>query len=255
VLTRHPIAAEKRLMSRADEFAKLRNSGGMPDFAELLEQERRQQANDRSQIRAGIAGGSAWEAASYAVSCGLSDEPVRALYDLWRAGAMSIDQLREAIPSVWLTNSSPAPIIGERAWLAMFKAAWFLCQVVERSLHYRDGSVEEIPTIYPTELIETPPDSPPTIWRGASLTSNGRGFSWTQYRECAEGFAQTWANLYGRASGLYRANVPSRAVLAVFGDDREQEFIVNPNMLRGRVQLVVPIEPEPMEHHPVFGTR
>ena len=116
---------------------------------------------------------------------------------------------------------------------------------------HQNGSVEKITTTYPTELIEAPPDSPPTIWRGASLTSNARGFSWTQYRECAEEFAQ------GRAdrspSGLYRAEVPGRAVLAVFGDDREQEFVVNPNMLRGRVQLVATIEPETREVHPIFG--
>ena len=31
--------------------------------------------------------------------------------------------------------------------------------------------------------------------------------------------------------------VPPRAVLALFGDDREQEVVVNPNMLRGRIEF------------------
>jgi hypothetical protein len=137
----------------------------------------------------------------------------------------------------------------------MFKAAGFLCQVVEESTTHQDGSVEKITTAYPTELIEAQPDSPPTIWRGASLTSNGRGFSWTQYRECAEEFAETWADLYRSPCGLYRADVPGRAVLAVFGDAREQEFVVNPNMLRGRVQLVATIKPPAREAHPIFGLR
>ena len=51
----------------------------------------REEAETCSEIRAYLAGGFAWEAASYALSCGLSDEAVRALNDLWRAGVISID--------------------------------------------------------------------------------------------------------------------------------------------------------------------
>jgi hypothetical protein len=138
----------------------------------------------------------------------------------------------------------------------MFKVAGFLCQVVdERSLIHKDGTVEKIETPYVVEYVETPPPGPLVVWRGASLKSRGRGFSWTQYRDCAqENFAQAWADLYQSPSGLYRAEIPGRAVLAIFGDDREQEVVVNPNMLRGRVELVSTVEPEPRQPHPVFGT-
>lgn len=145
---------------------------------------------------------------------------------------MTLDQLREAIPSIWIHNRSPVPPIGERSWLAMFKAAGFLSQVAE---------VVGKPSRYVTELAETRPTRPLVVWRGASLDSNGRGFSWTQYQECGQGFAQAWEDAYQRASGLYRAEVPGRAVLAIFGDDREQEVVVNPNMFKGRVELVATI--------------
>lgn len=38
-------------------------------------------------------------------------------------------------------------------------------------------------------------------------------------------------------AGVWKATVPPQAVLALFGDEREQEVVVNPNMLRGRVAL------------------
>jgi hypothetical protein len=78
-----------------------------PYHAELLERERRQEAEACSEIRAYVAGGFAWEAASYAVFLGLSDEAVRALNDLWRGGAISIDQLRDAIRRFGSRTSHP----------------------------------------------------------------------------------------------------------------------------------------------------
>jgi hypothetical protein len=62
--------------------------------------------------------------------------------------------------------------------------------------------------------------------------------SWTQYEEVAQSFAQGGADKYGQPSGVFLAKLPGRAVLAMFADEREEEVVVNPNMLRGRVELV-----------------
>ena len=47
---------------------------------------------------------------------------------------------------------------------------------------------------------------------------------------------QTWTARHVDA-GVFSATIPVCAVLAVFGDEREQELVVNPNMLRNRVVL------------------
>jgi len=201
-------------------------------FSELIQREQEWEGEQRALVEAVFDCGDYWGAAIGALDLGLSEELPPLLWRRWTAGAMTLDQLREAIPSIWIHNRSPVPPIGERSWLAMFKAAGFLSQVAE---------VVGKPSRYATELAETRPTRPLVVWRGASLDSNGRGFSWTQYQECGQGFAQAWADVYQRASGLYRAEVPGRAVLAIFGDDREQEVVVNPNMLKGRVELVATI--------------
>jgi UDP-glucose 6-dehydrogenase len=58
--------------------------------------------------------------------------------------------------------------------------------------------------------------------------------SWTFYADCAEQFAV--ANLVHEDDqpAVFRATIPGRAVLAVFCDEREQEVVVNPHMLRER---------------------
>jgi hypothetical protein len=37
---------------------------------------------------------------------------------------------------------------------------------------------------------------------------------------------------------LFRVDLPGRAVLGMFADSREQEVVVNPDFLRGRIELV-----------------
>lgn len=126
----------------------------------------------------------------------------------------------------------------------MFKEAGFLSRMVTSRLLRPSGEWEDVIERFPIALME-PPTSPLTIWRGASLSSQGRGMSWTQFRDCAVTFAQAWADIHQGGSGLFRAVVPPAAVLAMFRDEREDEVVVNPNMLRGRVSLVDAIGESP----------
>ncbi len=216
-----------------------------PYVLEMLAREREQKAADLALIESLFEAEAYWDAAIFALGPGLSEYVPRILWRRWSTGAMSVEQLRTAIPSVWIYNKSPVPPIGERAWLAMYRAAGFLCQVCEVWTSSDDGDRKQNPIAYATDLVEEPPLGPVIVWRGASLESRGRGLSWTQYRECGVNFAQAWANVYRVASGLYRAELPGRAVLAIFGDDREQEIVINPNMLRGRIERVTTVDPEP----------
>jgi hypothetical protein len=54
------------------------------------------------------------------------------------------------------------------------------------------------------------------------------------------------------AACAVRAVVPPRAVLAMFGDEREQEIVVNPNMLTGRIALDEKVAAREMELPPAF---
>jgi hypothetical protein len=65
--------------------------------------------------------------------------------------------------------------------------------------------------------------------------------SWSLHRGVATNFADGDA-AKGIESAVWHATIPARAVLAMFGDERETEVVVNPNMLRARVILdeVVP---------------
>ncbi len=55
-------------------------------------------------------------------------------------------------------------------------------------------------------------------------------------RQYAVPFAKRWTARHVDA-GVFSVTIPVCAVLAVFGDAREQELVVNPNMLRNRVVL------------------
>jgi hypothetical protein len=225
-----------------------------PTIAELRERYAREEAQNRALLVAVFDSGDYWGAAQVALPPGLSEEVPRLLWQRWSAGSLAREQLREAVPPIWIFNRSPVSPIGEHAWLTMFRAAGYLCQTAHSRVHLSDGTLTEVEAAYRVELAETPPKDSLVVWRGASLESHGRGFSWTYYRECGEGFAQGCANTYQRASGLYRAEIPGRAVLAIFGDDREQEVVVNPNMLRGRTELVSVIEPEPLSELPFYSS-
>ena len=67
--------------------------------------------------------------------------------------------------------------------------------------------------------------------------------SWSVHRDCALEFDHGYANRYLSASGVFKAAVPPRAILALLGDYREQEVVVNSNMLRGCIELVEEVAP------------
>jgi hypothetical protein len=125
------------------------------------------------------------------------------------ADHLSRDELRSLILPAWTMAEWPVRAIGEKAWLAMFKAAGFVST---------DGS--------------PPPTEPLTVWRG---DTKPRGMSWTLEREVADFHARRY-NLMGFPAVVYEATVPPRAVLGTDLEPEgrgEREVIVNPNMLRG----------------------
>lgn len=62
--------------------------------------------------------------------------------------------------------------------------------------------------------------------------------------ECAADFAdKVWP---GAEAGIYPAEIPGRAVFDVIGGPREQEIVVNPGMLRGRIVLVERLAAKPL---------
>lgn len=214
-------------------FARLR--------AEEVEQERRQLAV----IEAGLPD-DPWGATMAAVNSSLADAVPGMLYRLWSEGTITEEQLPDAVTWTWIHNASPVSGLGERRWVELFKAAGVLRVFVD--VHCGG---ELVPTKF--QHLTEKPTEPITVWRGAALSTKGRGMSWSVHRECAKRFAQAWADLYRSPTGLFRASVPPRSILALFGDDREQEVVVNPSMLRGRVEIVEEVEPEPAVAHALFG--
>jgi len=190
-------------------------------FADLISKEREATQMTLSKIRDHLPI-DPWEASAYAVSMGLAIHVPRMLYEAWKEGA--IPDLELALWAVWVHNRSPLQGLGERRWLQLFKAAGFAVVTGGTA-----GTVAEY------EHLSEKPTEPITVWRGAALT-NGRGMSWSVHRGCARGFA-VGVSQDGIESAVFEATVPVRAVLALFGDAREQECVVNPNMLRGRVRI------------------
>lgn len=193
---------------------------------------------DLIRIRQWLLSGDASGATRYATTYHLSAELPPLLYELWTEGLIDLDALRDAIPEVWINNKSPVTGLGMHKWTAMFKAAGFLSRTVSSSLHQ---------PAFEISLHDGPPTESLIVWRGAALASAGRGMSWSFYPECAAKFAQSAADSPRQGhwieAGVFRATIPGRAVLAVFGDHREQEVVVNPNMLRGRIELVEAVRP------------
>jgi hypothetical protein len=171
-----------------------------------------------------------WEgAARFALDSSLSNLMPALLYDAWQQGRITTDELPAAVQEVWVHNPRPVRLIGERAWVRMFTATGFIVVSVDV---IRNG--ERIAPAFGHP--EVHPTKPVTIWRGAGLATKGRGMSWSVHRDCAVAFAQRYARHWGEHA-VWKATVPPRAVLALYGDEREQEVVVNPNMLRGRVAL------------------
>ena len=202
---------------------------GMPtaDIAALIAQERAREQADREQIAAMIEDGDAYSAARFAVTVGLADEVPPLVFAQWEVGHLAGAALESAIYASWVVNKSPLRSIGERKWLRMFKAVGFFSVSATVKV---DGSEVSPAFVHVTER----PTEQITVWRGAALSTDGRGMSWSVHREVAETFAEAEAG-FGIDAGVWRATVPGSAVLAMFGDERETEVVVNPNMLRGRI--------------------
>ena len=157
------------------------------------------------------------------------------LYRLWRAGRIAPIGLGEAVAAVWIHNRSPVSGLSMSRWVEMYLAAGYIAQCVDVR---RDG--ERVKPRYEHIHFDGQPSHPLTLWRGTSIRAGGRGMSWTLHVGEAEEFARGLPMLDEAVPAVFQTTVPGRAVLAVFCDEREQEVVVNPHMLRGRAtpQLV-----------------
>ncbi len=158
------------------------------------------------------------EAGHFRSAVSLLQERTVALHDWWSSGRLSAEQLRPLLTETWTKAHFPLARVGERAWVRMFKAAGFI-----------------------TDSGRPAPEHDLIVYRGAPLQTRGLGMSWSFDAETAGDFA--YQSLAHGPAGTYRAVVPPRAVLAIFEQRRESEVVVNPNMLRGRVELVEKVEP------------
>lgn len=205
------------------------------EIEDLIRAERKEEAAALADIEHAIVFGAPDRAVGHANDLGLSEQVPGILHRLWNSGQITEDTLRHALPEVWIHNKWPLSCLGERSWLKMFKATGFVCRVL---------TTPGIRSAYPMDFAEERPPGPLTVWRGAYLSKRGRGLSWSLHRECAVQFADAAANRDGRAA-LYRVTVPSAAVLGMFADAREQEVVVNPDFLRGRVEVDREVEATP----------
>ena len=138
------------------------------------------------------------------------NEGAKFLYKSWRLGYVTDEALRHVILEAW-KYSWPMFALRQRDWLAMFSATRFVSQ----------GTPE--------------PTQPLTIYRGAELSTNGAGMSWSLLREIAEDHAEMqMMSKSAFATGVFEVTIPPDAVLAMVVEDAgEDEVIVNPHRLRG----------------------
>jgi hypothetical protein len=189
-------------------------------------------------IEQALAHGDFYEAATAAIGPCLFDEVPPLLYRLWHEGRIAREQLPWAVAEVWIQNPSPLASLGQRRWLELFKeAVAALGSPIVRSVEVKmltpDGD-ESTPVAAEYGHLTELPAGPLEVWRGAAPNS-ACGMSWSVHRDCALGFAQGGADRHGQGA-LYRAVVPPHGVLALFGDEREQEVVVNPYVVaRSRV--------------------
>ncbi len=216
---------------------------------DLRRREAEQEADDLRVIGQLLRSDRPEDAALHALQSSLSPDVVPPmLYDAWRSGELlSDDAIPRAIWGTWVYNKAPMRGLGERKWLQLFKAAGFVPIVVDEVRHTgADGMVTVVEHAF--DLITEKRTRPMTVWRGAALRTAGRGMSWSVHRDCARLFAERVAATWQDA-GVYEATISPRAVLAVFGDEREQEVVVNPNCLRGKAapRLVETVPAEDLE--------
>jgi hypothetical protein len=93
------------------------------------------------------------------------NEGAKFLHESWRLGYVTDEALRHVILEAWKC-SWPMFAVREQDWLEMFSATGFVSQG----------------TPQPTE--------PLTVYRGAELSTNGYGMSWSLIREIAEDHAE-----------------------------------------------------------------
>jgi hypothetical protein len=133
------------------------------------------------------------------------------LSQIWSGLEPSI--LGPALAHVWMRSHAPLKQLGSRTWVSMFKSAGFVS----------DGPSQ------PTEALQ--------VYRAARVWTNGHGLAWTLTADVALIFYRRWREA-GFHAGLYRATVRPAAVLARFDGRQEREAVVNPNMLRGRIEVL-----------------
>jgi hypothetical protein len=138
------------------------------------------------------------------------NEGARFLYQAWRRGYVTDEVLRHVILEAW-KHSWPMFALRQRDWLAMFSATGFV----------------SLGTPQPTE--------PLTLYRGAELSTNGHGMSWSLLRGIAEDHAEMqMMSKSAFATGVFEVTVAADAVLAMIVEDAgEDEVIIDPNRLRG----------------------
>ncbi len=159
----------------------------------------------------------------------LNDDMPQLVYRLWQEGRVTGEALECAVAGAWTHSNYPLRVLGEHKWLQMFRATGFF------SKSYLQTSSENEAQGF--ELIGAQPTQPLSLWRGAPLSSKGRGMSWTTDRKCAHRFALEYSTSYCQDGAVFQTTVSGHAVLAVFASEYEPEYVINPNMLRGRVSL------------------
>jgi hypothetical protein len=192
-------------------------------------------------VEDGLLNGEASIAALLARSFGREEHLPPMLYRLWRGGRIGGERLREAVACTWTYNESPKKRLSEAEWIELFKAVGV---IIRHDPRLSDAEAAPKDFEYMVEL----PSRPFRVWRGAALSTDGRGMAWSAHRECATRFARHGAEVHRTPSGVFRTTVPPNAILALLTNWHEQEVVVNPNELRGRIALVEEIAPPPEVH-------
>jgi hypothetical protein len=202
------------------------------EWRRLLRQERQRDAENRKIVERAMRRGIV---AHDLLNWG---EIPKILYRVWRSGGLdrlSRTRRQLLIQEVWVHSKNHG--VGTRAWVQLFKSVGFLAAWEGEWMDARDSDALDDVEPHLTYLAKRPKESL-TAWRGASLRSRGWGMSWTLYREVAARFAQWHADVEDTEGAIFRAVVPPAAMLGCFvTGDEEQEIVVNPQMLRGRIHV------------------
>ncbi len=140
---------------------------------------------------------------------GRNDGP-RLFWEWWYLGRIPESELRRLLPRVWSMAEFPTSALGVRTWVQLFKSAGFV-----------------------TDVWVEPPSQPWTIYRGHDA-AHMRGMAWTTDIKKARWFADRFKEIRP-PTFVYVATVPPHAVLGSIAGRNENEVIVNPSCLRGRV--------------------